>query len=508
MSLATQDLLHDRYRIVRIIKSGGMGSVYEAVDTKLGHSSCAVKEIHEAARTGKDSEYILGRFEEEMKALAVLEHPSIPRVRDYLAIDSTIFIVMDLVKGRSLDEEIEGRPQPPERAVQDMLQLLDVLVYLHGQEPPIVHRDIKPANILRDARTGAIKLVDFGLAKAVGGTQTQTVVGTLGYCSPEQMMGKAEERSDLYAVGVTLSQLLTGQQPEMMLFEPRRPVLSADIRPGLSDIIARATQPHPGERYATAADMAADLRAWLYQGQPSGGPMEFGQYAPPVARPGLVASGAAAAESLPSGTIVVSEVLESSIQSRSTLLPSQAPAPPTQWDQPRVAVSPAQATAVMYPSTQPPAPWLKVAGISAVTLLLGGAMFLVGQRSSAPAAAPAAVVQAEPTYVPPIPARVEPTPAPVKPAPVKVASAAPAHSATAAVSHPPTKVPAKKVPAKPKATAVAHHAPVRHSRPIAHHSYASHRAYHRTSHRRPAERAHVSGRLPFGGPRFRINAPF
>ena len=272
MALQPGQMLHDRYRIVRIIKSGGMGSVYEAIDTKLADSPCAVKEIHEAAQASSSAEYVQGRFFEEMKALVALDHPSIPKVRDYLQDGPTIFIVMDLISGRSLEEEIVERrqaqtPPPVDHIVMDGVRLLETLTYLHGQDPPVIHRDIKPANILRDSRSGQIKLVDFGLARSLQGTQTQTVVGTMGYCAPEQLMGKSEERSDLYAVGVTLTHLLTGSPPEMDLFEPRRPDLPG-VRPGLVEIISKATQPKPAERYVTAQEMAQDLKAWLLQAAP------------------------------------------------------------------------------------------------------------------------------------------------------------------------------------------------------------------------------------------------
>lgn len=269
MGLTADQLLHDRYRIVRILKSGGMGSVYEAIDTKLADSPCAVKEIHEAALASRDSEYFQSRFFEEMKALVALDHGSIPKVRDYLTEADKVYIVMELVQGRSLQEEIEQRlelkgPPPVDYIVLDMIKLLDTLTYLHGQEPPIIHRDVKPANILRDSRSGQIKLVDFGLARAAGGPNTQTVVGTMGYCAPEQLMGKAEPRSDVYAVGVTLMHLLTGVTPEMELFEARKPELPG-IRPGLESIIEHATQVKPAERYASAADMSLALQTWLHR---------------------------------------------------------------------------------------------------------------------------------------------------------------------------------------------------------------------------------------------------
>lgn len=302
MALEVNQVLQDRYRIVRIIKSGGMGSVYEACDTKLADSPCAVKEIHEAALASRESEYIQGRFYEEMKALVNLDHASIPKVRDYIQSDRTVYLVMELVQGESLDEEIRERLEhgtrpPVESILQDMLQLLDTLDYLHGQDPPVVHRDIKPANILRDRRNGMIKLVDFGLARELQNQKTQTVVGTMGYCAPEQMMGKSEPRSDIYSVGVTMTHLLTGQAPEMVLFESRKPELPG-LRPGLVEIISRATQPQPGDRYSNARSMAHDIRNWLHGGTAA-------MHEAPATRPVGVPEPAAAAQGAgPRGLVI------------------------------------------------------------------------------------------------------------------------------------------------------------------------------------------------------------
>ncbi len=269
-----------------MIKSGGMASVFEAEDVKLANSPCAVKEIHDAALASRDLQYIQQRFYEEMKAMVALDHPAIPKVRDYVQQESTLYLVMELVKGRSLDDEIaqrkeKGEPVSVSQVVADMILLLDTLDYLHAQDPPIIHRDIKPANILRDLRNNSIKLVDFGLARALEGQSTQSVVGTHGYSSPEQLMGQSEQRSDVYSVGVTLAQLLTGEPPAMELFAARRPELGPDAA-GLGDIIARATEPEIDARYASAREMANALKAW--QARPSVAPAPV----PEAAAPALV----------------------------------------------------------------------------------------------------------------------------------------------------------------------------------------------------------------------------
>jgi serine/threonine protein kinase len=267
MSLAIREMLQDRYEVVRNIKSGGMGSVYEAVDHKLASTPCAIKEVLASALEGGDSTYVLQSFESEMRALAGLEHPNIPRVRDYFEVEGRRYIVLDLVQGQALDDELSEHlrlthePMDPAVAAVDMVQVLETLTYLHNCRPPIIHRDIKSANLIRDSRSGRIKLVDFGIARSVETQRVQTQVGTPGFCAPEQMGGRAEVRSDLYSVGATLYHLCTGRLPPAFTFDS----LEMDLprHPGLVKIVLKATQPKPQDRYATAEEMAQALRAWL-----------------------------------------------------------------------------------------------------------------------------------------------------------------------------------------------------------------------------------------------------
>ena len=267
MSLASQKILKERYEIVRRIKSGGMGAVYEAIDRNLANTACAIKEVLASALQGPDAQYVLQSFESEVRALATLDHPNIPRVRDYFEIDGRRYIVMDLVQGKPLDEElaehlrVTEQPMDPAVAALDMVVVLETLQYLHHLRPPIVHRDIKPANLIRDQRSGKIKLVDFGIARSVETRSVQTQVGTPGFCAPEQMAGQAEARSDLYSVGATLCYLCTGIQPRAYSFEPMTPDLPDHA--GLVAIIKKATAFKAEDRYGDAEQMAQALRRWL-----------------------------------------------------------------------------------------------------------------------------------------------------------------------------------------------------------------------------------------------------
>lgn len=259
-----EPLLHGRYQIVRALKQGGMGAIYTAKDTKLADSLCAVKEILEDKQS---DEYYQLRFAQEMAALASLDHPSIPRVRDFFRLKGKSYLVMDLIQGSSLEDEINLQGvNPAPKVVRDILQVLEVLDYLHSHEPPLLHRDIKPANLVRERRGGKIKVVDFGLARTVAPeAQQQTAVGTMGYCAPEQMYGKAEPRSDVFSVGATMLHLLTGQPCDLMALALSESEGLPNLPEGLAEIVGKAIQFKAAKRYASAREMAATLDRWLVE---------------------------------------------------------------------------------------------------------------------------------------------------------------------------------------------------------------------------------------------------
>jgi len=192
--------------------------------------------------------------------LAGLDIAGVPRVRDFFLVDRTCYIVMDLVQGHNLEQEMEsqGHPLPPQRAVELLLPILDILRELHRREPPLVHRDVKPANIVLDQK-GRVWLVDFGLVATYTGV-ARTRVGTLGYAPWEQMEGQAEPRSDLYAVGASFVHLLVGQPPAPLQCPPLRDILP-EIDPALAVIVDKATAQRMDSRWPSAEDFAAALRA-------------------------------------------------------------------------------------------------------------------------------------------------------------------------------------------------------------------------------------------------------
>jgi serine/threonine protein kinase len=267
-------LLENRYQIVRSIRAGGMGAVYEAIDTRLARSRCAVKQI--LAQHVSDDVF-LRRFYEEMEILSKLHHQGIPRVRDYFIADSNYTIVMDFVEGQDLEQELEQclattrRPLEPAVAIDVAIQVLDILEYLHGQSPPVLHRDIKPSNLIRQADSRRICLVDFGLARLANPDpdQAQTQVGTLGYCPMEQLKGLPCQASDIYGLGATLFNLLSGGTPTPFSIPPLASVATVDA--ALAAIVDRALAEQPEDRYADAATFKKALLTYTLTPAPSAG---------------------------------------------------------------------------------------------------------------------------------------------------------------------------------------------------------------------------------------------
>ena len=201
-----------RYQIMEPLGQGGQGSTFRGVDRDSG-ANVAIKVF---TLKGAKSWKAFDRFEREMDMLAKLAHPGIPKYIDRYAYEASgdYFLVMDLVEGVPLSKHVDapGLPAAKIRGVLD--QALDVLGYLHGQNPPLIHRDIKPANVLL-RHDGTIALVDFGGARQrAAGTEASTTIGTFGDMAPEQLHGEATPASDIYALGATILALLTRKNPE------------------------------------------------------------------------------------------------------------------------------------------------------------------------------------------------------------------------------------------------------------------------------------------------------
>ncbi len=290
-----------RYRVTEKIGSGGMADVFKAVDEVLGRT-VAVKVLH--PRYAADPGFV-ARFRQEAQAAANLSHPGIVNMYDWGRDGETYYIVMEYVRGTDLKHLIEERGAiDPMKAAEYASQVCGALAVAHGYD--IIHRDIKPHNIVLTP-DGAVKVMDFGIARAGNTTMTQTgsVLGTAHYVSPEQAQGRAlGPASDLYSLGIVLYELTTGKLP----FDADTPVavalkqvneqpvpprqINPEIPAALEAVIMRALQKDPAARYASAEEMRADLKRVLAGGA--------------VDAPAAVAAGAPAA--MPDQTSVLPAV--------------------------------------------------------------------------------------------------------------------------------------------------------------------------------------------------------
>jgi len=258
-SSATGLLLDRRYEIKELIKSGGMGAVYKAFDKRL-RRICAVKEMLSFHRGQKEQEYAVKRFEEEAFILSNLKHDNLPVVYDYFIESEKYYLIMDLIEGEDLETLLkrDGNPGFPEdNVLQWAKDILNVLVYLHGRNPPIVYRDIKPSNIM--VRTdGRIMLIDFGIARTLqeedGGNRT--IIGTASYAPLEQYQGRVEPRSDLYALAATMNHLLTGKEPVPLAHEQS---IAPNISEGLKQVLMKGLGEKPENRFSSAKEMLSAL---------------------------------------------------------------------------------------------------------------------------------------------------------------------------------------------------------------------------------------------------------
>ncbi|HEY8286084.1 MAG TPA: serine/threonine-protein kinase [Chloroflexota bacterium] len=207
--------LASRYKVRRLVSRGSFGAVYEAEDSRFEGQVRALKELVPVVLQADELEEATAWFLREAELLATLNHPAIPRVWDSFEEHGRLYIVMQFIKGRTLEQILTKRPEsglPAATVIGWARALCDVLEYLHARTPPVLFRDLKPANIMVDD-DGNLMLIDFGIATRFVPRRVGTTIGTPGYAPPEQYQGLAEPRSDLYALAATLHHLLTGRDP-------------------------------------------------------------------------------------------------------------------------------------------------------------------------------------------------------------------------------------------------------------------------------------------------------
>ena len=264
-----------RYDLIRVLGKGAMGLVYEGRDPNL-ERRVAIKTIKVENLSDEAAAEYEVRFRTEARSAARLQHPNIVSVYDSDRDIDIAYLVMEFVEGEDLKHHLDaGHTYTLEQTLRIMADLLSALSYAHQQN--VVHRDIKPANLLVIAG-GHIKLADFGVARIQDSgdtTRTQgTIIGTLKYMSPEQLEGKPiDARTDLFAAGVVLYQLVTGQRPfdgetdfaviqKIVSHKPAAPTsFNAKLPPALDAVVAKALAKARDARYATAQDFADALQA-------------------------------------------------------------------------------------------------------------------------------------------------------------------------------------------------------------------------------------------------------
>jgi serine/threonine protein kinase len=218
---AAGTVLHNRYRLDKLLKMGGFGAVYKATDIKANNREVAIKDM-----IGSDPQEFairLNFFRREAEILRSLEAvPIVPRVYDFIHQGQTAHLVMEFIRGKDLLDLMEAsanRPFPLPNVIEWGKNICEVLWHMHNQSPPLIHRDLKPDNIMLLEDQRSIKMIDFGTARDLGRTLKERMAGktrvyTEGYAPPEQIVGKPEPRSDLFALCATLYHLATGKAPE------------------------------------------------------------------------------------------------------------------------------------------------------------------------------------------------------------------------------------------------------------------------------------------------------
>jgi serine/threonine-protein kinase len=272
--MTTPRLLSERYELGEVLGYGGMSEVHRGLDTRLGRD-VAIKVLR--ADLARDPQFQM-RFRREAQNAAALNHPAIVAVYDTGEVQTDFgplpYIVMEYVDGQTLREIVKTTgPMTQQKVIEVMADVCAALDFSHRHS--IIHRDVKPANIMIN-KAGAVKVMDFGIARALGEgqnvTQTAAVIGTAQYLSPEQARGEAvDARSDVYAAGCVLFELLTGEPPftgdspvavayQHVREDPRLPSeLNPSIPPSLDAVVLKALSKNPANRYQSAAEMRSDL---------------------------------------------------------------------------------------------------------------------------------------------------------------------------------------------------------------------------------------------------------
>lgn len=252
-------IIQNRYKIIRPIKRGGMGAIYEVLDKRL-HKNWALKEMMETFDNEQECNEARERFEREATLLASLTHPNLPRVIDFFDENGKFYLVMDYIAGKDLNDILkkqENRRLPINQVFNIIADILGILDYLHHRNPPIIYRDIKPGNIMVRTEDSKTFLIDFGIARSIApeSTDPKTEVGTVGYAPPEQYTGNPMPCSDLYALGATMHELISGVSPKIPFqFQSLKEIIPT-ISNEVNHIVLKALELDYHKRWQNAEEM-------------------------------------------------------------------------------------------------------------------------------------------------------------------------------------------------------------------------------------------------------------
>ena len=316
------------YEILGVLGAGGMGTVYK-VRNVLSDRIEAMKVL---LPNPGDQKALAGRFLREIKVLAGLSHPNIAALRTALTIDNQLVMIMEYVEGITLSARVEQGVIPLGQALNYVSQVLAALSYAHKRQ--VVHRDIKPSNMMLTPE-GITKLMDFGIARSgpdMGLTMTGTTLGSLSYMSPEQVKcAPVDARSDLYSLGVSLYEMVTGQRPFLvdshfsilqahLLELPKPPVeVKPDLPEAVSKIILKAMEKDPAKRFQSADSF---LEAVEIAARNSRVARESTQ-----ALPAVPSSPGAEVPVRKEATVLLTENIDSRVSPESAQVPQDAPVP-------------------------------------------------------------------------------------------------------------------------------------------------------------------------------------
>jgi serine/threonine protein kinase len=265
-----RQFLKKRYEVIGVIGKGGMGCVYKVADRSHKGRTRAVKELRAHKLSPDKAQEAVAQFQTEARILTRFSHPNLPKVYDYFTEAGAYYIVMEYIRGKTLEKILDGRRGKPidERlTLAWALQICRAMHFLSVQKPrPVVFRDLKPSNIMID-RIGRVKLIDFGIARFFKEEKIEDtyIYGTPGYAAPEQYgSGQTDVRADLFSLGATMHYCLTGRNPsDSPIHFPDPSRLNPKLSRETAAIIMKALAPDRDRRFQTASDMKAAIQKTL-----------------------------------------------------------------------------------------------------------------------------------------------------------------------------------------------------------------------------------------------------